>query len=176
MEMTTKILTLLALTSSICLPANGTTQEILGKIRLMRPSTLQAFKDIQHNIENEIETTKKKIQHIEDRTAAQLKQNLLELKAAKTDIKDQIRHFAESTAPHRSAAEQIKDTFKVVTKHLPSAEQISDKIERVKDDTEEKAFAAIHSSKRMWRRFVRGIKKVPSKIKFFFTGKKKPTT
>ncbi len=155
MEMTTKALTLLALTFLTYIPVWGTTQEILGKIRIMRPTTLQALKDIKHNIDDELKAIKKTMQHQSDTASAHLKKDLLDLKTAKTDIKNQIRDFLKSA-----------------NDRLPSVEQIKSKADQLKDDAEKKAHTTTKGSKKVWNRFIDGVKQSPKKIKNFFTGKK----
>ena len=108
MEMTTKTFTLLAIASSTSLPISATTKEILSKIRDSRPTTLQALKDIEHDIKDEIKTIKKTKEH----QTQKCDRNFQELKAAQTDIKNQIHDFVDPTKNRQPLNEQIKEKAK----------------------------------------------------------------
>lgn len=175
-----KALALMLIASQVTLSVQSTVQEAMAKIRIARPTTAQALNDIKNNIIDELKAVKKKINKQGDKASPELNNNLHELKKAKDDIKNQIKSQfkkknsqkkeIKSLSDHLPSPKEIKnkanDTVNSVKKHLPS----QDDLHKLGEDVKDKGHAVKKGSKKVWNKFVDGVKETPETIKNFFTG------
>ena len=167
MKMTSKaLIVLLAASSQIHYTVLPTAQEILSKIRVERPTTLQALKDIENNIKDEIKAVEKKIKNQDHKVSNVVKKELEELKKAQLDIQKQIKE--SSTTP---VIQEKKDNIVASIKQkLPSQEKINTKAQEVKENVQEKATEVKKGSKKIWNKVVNGVKNGSHKIAGLFQG------
>lgn len=156
---------LLALIAAqVSYPVLPTAQETLSKVRAVRPTTLQALKDIKRNIDEEIKSTRKSIENLNGKVDDELKRDFQELQKVKSEIEKQISDFPPTTVIKEKKGTVI-DSIK---EQLPSQDKIKEKALATKDNIKEAAHEIKKDSKKIWSRFVSRVKRGSQKITQLF--------